>query len=250
MKIVLQKLKHQGIKKILRELTHPTIYIFQVGKVGSSSLIDTFLKHYKGGISHAHRLSALEERGELEIIKWKNIFRLPVIVICPVREPITRTISGFYQNYEWNAGKKFSNTTPVEEQKKIFLRFARHHHRVLEWFDAELRNAFEIDVFAKAFDLDKKWMVCKHKSTKVLIYRTDKDRAEQLKIISEFIGVNIPKWTYANISSEKEYKDSYKEFIDTVKLPDGYLSIMLNSRFSKHFFSKDERDVIRKRWQE
>ena len=249
MKTVLRRLKYQGIKKILRELIHPTIYIFQVGKVGSLSLRDTFLKNYKGRVFHAHHIYQLKKEEELEIIKWKKIFRLPIIVISPVRDPITRTISGFYQNYEGSTGKKFSNTTPVEEQKKIFLRFAKHH-RVLEWFDAKLRNVFEIDVFAKAFDLDKKWMVCKNKSTKVLIYRTDKDRAEQLKIISEFIGVNIPKWTYANISSEKEYKDSYKEFIDTVKLPDGYLSIMLNSRFSKHFFSKDERDVIRKRWQE
>ena len=249
MKIVLQKLKHQGIKKILRELTHPTIHIFQMGKVGSTSLLYTLLKNYKGRVSNNHHLFHLKKKGELEIIKWRRFFRLPIIVISPIREPITRTISAFYHSYEEITGKKFSNTTPVEEQKKRFLRFARHQ-QVLEWFDLELRNAFKINVFSKRFDLDKKWMVYKNKSTKVLIYRADKDRAEQLKIISEFIGANIPKWTYANISSEKEYKDSYKEFIDTVKLPDGYLSVMLNSLFSRHFFSEDERDIIRKRWQE
>lgn len=233
-------------KRVKQVFTAP-IFIFQMGKVGSSSLKSTLTQGDSGLVVHAHDYSRFPDRAKT-ILRWRKRLRLPVYVICPVREPLSRNISAFFQNFKRNTGFEISDREWThDELTDLFLR-EYPHNVCLEWFDVHLRKTFGLDVFSEEFPTEQKWRIYKHKAVRVLIYRSDLDRSAQLDVISKFIGSRISEWTQSNISSEKDYGDLYKRFIRSVKLPEIYITIMCDSRFCRKFWSSEEIDAIKERF--
>ena len=113
-----------------------------------------------------------------------------------------------------------------------------------------LKTTFGIDVFSKPFPINKKWDTYKKGSIRLLVYRTDMNHDDQLKVISQFIRVRINTWTYGNRSEDKDYTEEYKKFCESVTLPDIYISIMNNSSFCRHFWSEEEIAANSKKWKD
>jgi len=44
------------------------------------------------------------------------------------------------------------------------------------------------------------------------------------------------------------YRDLYREFIDTLVLPEPFLALMYESRMTRHFYSPTEIASFRRRW--
>lgn len=231
----------------IRNLSWPPIYLFQMGKVGSASLHSTLSKKYKGIVIHAHTHDTMSEQGK-RLLKWSKLLYLPVYVICPVREPLSRNISAFFQNFKRDTNYDFAERDwTVVELRDLFLE--NYPHNVcLEWFDSNFRPTFGIDVFAKSFPINRKWDVYRRGSIRALVYRSDLEHSEQLDVISRFIGCKIDSWNYSNRSEDKEYSDAYKNFYGSVRLPNIYISIMCKSRYCQHFWSKEEIDAFSKKW--
>jgi len=233
--------------EFLQGIVHPPIYLFQMGKVGSSSLKATLSRKYKGAVIHAHNYGMLNGK-QKGFLKWSKRLNLPVYVICPVREPLSRNVSAFFQNFKRDTGYEFLDREwSAIELRELFLNHYPHNV-CLEWFDKNLRTTFGINVFATAFPVKRKWNTYKKGSIRLLVYRSDLDHSEQLNIVSRFIRCNIDGWIYGNKSAEKEYGEAYRSFCDSVALPDIYISIMCNSLFCRHFWSKEEIDVNSKKW--
>jgi len=233
--------------KRLRKLITTPIFLFQMGKVGSSSLKSTLTENYSGLVVHVHNYQMLTEQ-EKSILRWRKRLRLPVYVICPVREPLSRNISAFFENFNRDTGFEFSDKEWTSDE--LIDLFLRHypHNVCLEWFDSNLRTTFGLDVFSQAFPIQQKWKIYKHKSIRILIYRSDLDRSTQLDLISKLIGRKLSGWTHSNISADKSYGVIYKRFIGSVKLPDIYISIMCNSKFCRNFWSNEEIKTIEDRF--
>ena len=235
-----------NLKTILKSLLTP-LYIFQMGKVGSSSLKLTLPEYLKGQVVHTHSYNAMSIKHQ-RLIELRKDLCLPINVICPIREPLSRNVSAFFQNFKRDTGLEFSNhKLEVSELLNLFLE-NYPHNACLEWFDRHFRPTFNIDVFSEKFPIKRKWNVYKKGSTKVLIYRCDLDKKEQLKVISDFLGVEISKWKYSNISGTKEYNQIYREFCLSAKLPDIYIKLINNSSFCKHFWNEKERIETSKKW--
>jgi len=233
-------------KRLNQVITTP-IFIFQMGKVGSSSLKSTLTQGCSGLVVHAHDYQQFSERAKT-ILRWRKRLRLPIYVICPVREPLSRNISAFFQNFKRDTGFEFSDREWTHgELTDLFLRLYPHNV-CLEWFDTNLRTTFGLDVFSEDFPTEKKWKIYQNKSVRILIYRSDLERSAQLDIISKFVGSKIPGWTQSNISSDKDYGDLYKSFIGSVKLPEIYISVMCNSKFCRKFWSSKEIETIKERF--
>ncbi|MFZ7127495.1 MAG: putative capsular polysaccharide synthesis family protein [Desulfobacterales bacterium] len=210
----------------------------------------TLRKYHHGPVVHAHNAGMLKPNDKT-ILKWRKRLRLPVYVICPIREPISRNISAFFQNFNLDTGLNFSDKNEWLEDEMLDL-FLKHytHNICLEWFDTNLRTTFGVDVFSQPFPIENKWKIYKHKSIRILVYRSDLDRSSQLDLISQFIGNKIPAWSQDNISAEKEYGEVYKKFCSSVKLPDIYISIMCDSKFCRKFWSENEIEAIKNRFKE
>ena len=231
----------------IQELVLPPIYIFQMGKVGSASLHSTLSQKYKGKVIHAHTYETMAPQAK-QVLKWRKRFYLPVYVICPVREPLSRNVSAFFQNFKRDTNYDFSERLwTASELCQLFLE--NYPHNVcLEWFDNDFRKTFQVDVFAKPFPIHRKWETYRRSSVHVLVYRADLEHTEQLNVISRFIGFKIESWNYSNRSEDKEYRDAYQSFYNSVKLPDVYVSIMCKSRFCRHFWSDEEIAAFSKKW--
>jgi len=232
--------------KVKRYL-HTPIYIFQMGKVGSKSLKATLSAKYRGAIVHAHSYKGMSF-SERALLTWRKRLYLPIYVICPIREPLSRNVSAFFQTFKRDTGFDFTEQEwTSSELKDLFLKY--YPHKVCnEWFDKHFRTTFDLDIFSKPFPIERKWNVYKHRSIKVLIFRADLERDEQLRAVSEFIDCKIDNWTFANVSEEKEYSKLHKNFCRSVTLPDIYISLMCKSRFCQHFWSLEEIVAFSSHW--
>lgn len=229
-----------------RMILTPT-YIFQMGKVGSMSLQSTLSRYLKGEVIHAHYYGKMKTRHQ-RLLKVRKNLHLPINVICPVREPISRNVSAFFQNFKKDTGLEFSkHEWEVAELLSLFLNnFC--HNTCLEWFDRHFRSTFDIDVFAEPFPIERKWNIYRKSSIRALIYRSDLDKKDQLEIISRFLGIEISTWKYDNISEKKEYSQIYQDFCLLAKLPDTYIKLMNDSSFCQHFWNEEERMQNSKKW--
>ncbi len=225
----------------------PPIYIFQMGKVGSNSLKSTLYHKTKRLIVSTHRYEKMNPKHQM-LLKWRKRLRLPVYVICPIRDPLSRNVSAFFQTFKRDTGYEFSSQNwTLDELREMFLKHYRHNV-CLEWFDQSFRPTFEIDVFSTPFPTDRKWQTYRQGMIKFLIYRTDIDHSTQLKVISRFLGQDIDEWVYRNVAEEKDYGEAYQALCQSAKLPDIYISLMCNSRYCQHFWTPAEIASLAKRW--
>jgi len=99
-----------------------------MGKVGSISVQWTLNKNYPGLVYHAHRYEALTKKAKI-ILCLRKFLRLPIYVICPIREPISRNISTFFQNFKRDTTFEFSDKKnwTSDELLDLFLRLYPHN---------------------------------------------------------------------------------------------------------------------------
>lgn len=232
---------------MLQAILRTPVVIFQMGKVGSSSLETTLSKKFNGTVIHAHQYATLNANQQRHLA-WRRRLHLPVYLISPVREPIARNISAFFQNFRRDTGLELSaREWTVPELRDLFLQHYPHN-TCLEWFDAHLRTSFGIDVLSEPFPIEKKWHTYKKGSVRLLVYRTDLDHTQQLDIVARFLGCALDRWDYANLSEDKEFAGIYKTFCAAVTLPELYLNLMYQSRFSRKFWSAEEMAEYAKKW--
>jgi uncharacterized protein YktA (UPF0223 family) len=138
------------------------IVVYQMGKVGSLTVYESLLKSsvYQENVFHVHRLNSeivpntkknkfLRELYDNESAhnKWK--------VISLVRDPIARNISAFFHNLEIflpNFYKQYrGNNYDILKLVDVFYK-SYPSNVPNNYFDAEIKTMFDIDVFSTSFD--------------------------------------------------------------------------------------------------
>jgi len=196
------------------------IYIYQMGKVGSSSI--------------RHSL-----KGALEIpvyqvhyFKKNQVYDKNCKIISLVREPIERNFSGFFQNFERVVGIPFAQSNySVQELLDVYLE--KYIHDVpLTWYDTEFNKVTGIDVYSKEFN---KYSIIDN----VLFMQCELPDSKKEELISNFLGINDFTITRTGMSSLATYGKMHRKFVDTVKFPKSYLDTFLGTKFVNHFYSDD-----------
>lgn len=216
----------------------PPVFVYQMGKVASSSVFNSVRQQYNGVCLHAHNFHDSHEiikvRWLYEILKDEDI---PIKVVTMVREPISRNISAFFQNFERDTGSKYSdNKLSVDELKDLFLREYKHDIPI-NWLEDNIHVNFGIDVYKSSFP-DVGYDHYKSGNTELLLFKHDIDDSLKEELLGRFIGNDDFKMLNVNIGGAKEYADTYKSF-KSLKLPKSYLDEMLNTKYAKHFYSDD-----------
>lgn len=223
------------------------IYIFQMGKVGSVSVQDTLAGSLSNKIVHAHCFEEMSQEDQ-ELLTSRHSAGLPITVITPVREPLSRNVSAFFQTFKRDTGFEFT-ARPWNQDELLTLFLQRYpHEESLDWFDISFRPMIGLDIYAEPFPRQQKWQVYTRGSFKVLIYRTDLSRQEQLAVIAGFVGCKVDAWIMGNRAEDKDYAEIYRAFCASAILPEDYISRMSASRFYRHFWSEDEINANADRW--
>lgn len=239
------------------------VLVYQMGKVGSSSIYQSIKK--KQHAIHIHRMNPnnIKEvlfEHEKKGIKRKNFERFGILlnsklnktnkeikIISPIREPIERNISAYFQNLSKFYNDKYAYKK-IETKNLIKNFLKNYNHNVpLEWFDKEILEVFDLDVYSKSFDIKNKYQILEKDNIKLFIFRIDLDDKKIENLLSSFLGKPIELFS-KNVGYDKKYKEAYKDFNNNIELPINYINKMKSSKFMNHFYSKSEIEAIEKKW--
>jgi hypothetical protein len=226
------------------------VIVYQMGKVGSSSVYNSLLKRYAGVVLHAHSFSPDHEDPQIRrLYQWAISKSKPLNVVSLTREPIGTNVSSFFQNFEKFTGEPYANANlSLDELRGMFL--SNYWHDIpLDWFDKNILANFGIDVFATPFP-DKGISTYSHNNVRLLVMRLEIDDNEKIKAIGDFLGLADFQLRNTNIGEENEYAKTYKSFRNSVKLPPDYIARMCESKYFNHFYNKETIEAAKKRWSE
>lgn len=235
----------------LRRRLHaaPPLLIYQMGKVGSSSLKVSLTPNWPGLTIQAHNLIHDKDKRRRVSLVYDRVIQkgAPVFIISPVREPIDRNISAFFQKFERDTGVKYSKATfPIQELIGIFLR-NYHHDTPLTWFDKHLKPLFGIDVYNYGFPANGV-QVIQHNNTKLLLMRSELPDSVKQSAVRDFLSMPDFLLASANVGSQKEYGETYRRFRDAFIAPDWYIKQMYESKFFNHFYDNAHKNNCIKKW--
>ena len=233
-----------------------------MGKNGSASVYQTLKTRFPHlNIFHVHFLSdsGLEEaeafanrNGQtLEANKIKTVIdqnpNKVLRIITLVREPMARDVSDLFHNLSIYMKKFGMKEFDIDELINNFLNKFDYEY-TLEWFDKELRNFLNIDVFEIPFPHDVKYKILKKGRIEVLIMRTEDLSNVFCDAMKEFTGVHFKKLINSNVARNKEYAQLYFSFIEALPVTAKNLDERYNTKYTHHFYTDEEIDRFRKKW--
>lgn len=209
------------------------VIVYQMGKVGSSSISDSLKAYGIRPVFHIHKFNPppnnYGKRVYRDIIKKKRKANF----ITSVREPIARNISsfgGFIRNHP-----KYS----VDDFVKRFPLYHKEEDRGLKWFDEELKAITGINVFKHPFPKQRGWNVINKGNFRLLILKIEKDDRILEKAIINFLDLKRD-FTLNRTNVTRKKTELYKKFKNKVIIPKWYIDKMLNSKYCHHFYSEKE----------
>jgi hypothetical protein len=251
------------------DLQDQAVFVYQCGKVGSTTLCDSL---EAAGIrsSHCHTLVEYSSNEAFlsECSKLRDDYRGKMII--PVREPIARDISQYFQLLQFRlellcgecevdglmsgflklfydpiCGKQNYNGTYIQAER-IFNECKRGQQYT--WFDLELKKYFGVDVFEYPFDTEKGYSVINTGKFDIMLLQLEKMNELQSEI-GDFLGIPQFKFLSSNRGEAKEYKFLYQEFKENLKLPKGYVDFYYkNNKDVTHFYSEEQVEKFYEKW--
>jgi len=172
--------------------------------------------------------------------------RLKVMTL--IREPVAHNVSMFFQLLGRYIGPDVeASECDTDELIDIFIE-KYMHWRPLTWLDAEVKTNFGIDIYQYPFPAERGYTVISQGKTDLLVLRCEMDDRSKEHAIANFLGLDEFEIVRSNVRSEKPEAQKYEEFKRRIELPPALLDQMYDSKFSRHFYSREERNRFRERW--
>ncbi|GAA5142129.1 putative capsular polysaccharide synthesis family protein [Thalassotalea piscium] len=241
-----------------------TIFIYQMGKVGSTSLEHSipgaihihafYLKNHtcpvrvKGLAKFGWRyfIYSIEQAFFSALLRWTFKKRKHTKIITLVREPRSRNLSMFFHDLDAYLFAAHTNclstrnkplSTRVQSKDLIEQVYNEEfdHLYALNWFEKEFKPMTGIDIYSTAFDKDLGYSQISNGNISVLCVRTDR-LDSSVEIIEKFIGKQLIM-VNSNSAETKWYSDLYQHFALSYKLPETIEKKIITSKFYQHFFN-------------
>ncbi len=254
----------------------PPILIYQMGKVGSSSVYNSVKNAgSSGGVYQIHFLNKenLEQISKTYFdqsttLTPKHIFFSRVLqkkiashpeaawkIITIVRDPIGRVISDFFENPGIHARNLVGIDGRIDIDgakaylQKRFADFRESEDYVCNWFDREMKPTFGIDVFAYDFPHSDGYQIITENTISLLILRMEDLSRTFETAIMQFL--HLPKavsLSKANVGDTKEYATQYKGIQKTILLPENVCRRIYDTKYAKHFYDQTTREQFTEKW--
>lgn len=245
------------------------IFLYQMGKVGSTSLEVAF-QSSGVPVHHIHSLGGdfsdqfrfhrtrLPLRRRIENRLFGTAQRLllnlpnrPARVLTLVREPLARNLSAFFQllrNVIWEDSR--FNTRDDRDLIPLltdaFHRYFRQNSS-MTWIDREIRGQLGIDLYSHLFDPAQGWMRIRQRHIDLLVVRAE-NLDQCVPVISQFTGIaelHLPK---VNLSDRKWYGTLYRDFRESYVPSPALLDELYDTLYMRHFYSAEETARFRQQW--
>lgn len=239
-----------------------TVLIYQMGKVGSTSYSFSLQSLPNITAFHVHRMLptsnfqminnfihkkrvdlAIKERQWMELYDKIILENRPVYIISAVREPISRNISAFFENKSFFFKDDEGLTNIIKKFMKNY-----NHNIPFSWYNEQIKKALNIDIFDFAFDKEKGYQVINKNNIKLLLMTSEMEDIEKEKAIMNFLNLQNFSIQARNISSQKEYANTYKKFKEKIIFPEKFVNSMLENEFIYYFYTDKMIDKFKHKW--
>lgn len=237
----LQKLSDSCWYYYLKFSSPTPVFIFQMAKVGSSTVFFSLKDFYRGFLLHAHDFSPHHRLSKVRALYqyYQKHPEAPIKLITLVRDPINRNISTFFQDYERYNGEQFEGSQLTHKTLKANFLNNLKHEQPLIWMD-RLKDQFGIDVYSKRFIGKDHLLFGNEQNVELILFRHDLDNERKAALLREFLGLKKLEVRNFNTSIRRVYGAAYRNFKKELKLPQAYLDRMKNSRYYQHFYAAEE----------
>lgn len=247
---LINKIK-RGYSRVFSASAVNAIFIYQMGKVGSSTLDDSI-----PGAVHLHTLYGnppckvlidLERRG-----LWRGVgflydllrrlairLRSEIRIITVIRDPVQRNVSMFFQDFPYwyveyarhnRSAYRSSDASLVES---IYASVFPHEY-VDEWFDLEIKRLTGIDVYAYPYDKYKGFNLYINGKYKLLLLEM-RLIERNWSILEEFVGAKL-NLVKSNVGEDKWYGPIYSKHKADLLANDQINQRVRRGKFFKKFY--------------
>lgn len=252
------------------------IAVYQMGKVGSSSLLATVEELLPNRlVLHIHNTTdeGLETTLQRSNVRGRaypgpmfyagQYFKKEIAsplgerwnLISLTRDPVARNFSGFFQSLNlWapDALEQYARSRRTGVFESLLATFLNDypHSRSSQWFDDELSPSVGVDILNQRFDVSAGYSIYRDWKADLLLIRMENLSACYRNALSEFFQTDTSSLPLINRNegSGKRYRDLYRDFMYWIRLPPSYLREMYSSRYARHFYSPSELESFRRRW--
>ena len=256
--------------------TYPPILIYQMGKVGSSSIRKSLQNlNLQNPIAYIHYLSwssiqSVEQyylkqstsevpshiQFSKEVRKMIDQFlgKIRFKIISLVRDPVARDISSTFQNIEIGLPQLLNMDTQKATDEVItylvnaFKKFDESQDEVCTWFDNEIRDIFQFDIFSIPFNTSRGYQIYSTLYSDILVIRLENLIECCQEAFYKFLGIQNFSLLNENTGKKKWYADIYQKTLSEIIIPEKILKKIYQSRFSKHFYTDLERSNFIQKW--
>lgn len=241
------------------------VIVYQMPKTGSGSITHSLKKHGVKNVFHLHEITPNHHYPKYTHQIAKSLYNLileqhlPVKIITATREPISMSVSNFFQQLYSKKGRIYENESIRERVNKgnltisdlidIFLSSYPHNY-ALKWFDDNVKNIFNIDVYSQTFPKEEGFLWLKNDNIDLITIKSENDDSVKEKYISELLCLKDFKIERTNITTEKKFNlgNKYSEFRKEIKFSEEYINSMYDSKYTKHFYTEMEIEKFKSFW--
>lgn len=260
----------------LDKMLYTPILIYQMGKVGSSSVYASLkTANIPNSLFNIHQLSHNGFQRKESWLNFNNITnvhdelkydkrirsmidsnrqKLDWKIITMTREPIGVEISGIFENINIFFKQRYDLNQKLKKDET--LDFLYEHFDKLDittnyysnWFDEELKDVFDVDVYSKPYDFYNGFSFISKGNVSVLVIRLEDLKKSFTNAIYQFLGLERIELASENIGNRKVYSREYNEILEALSLPQSICEKMYTSKYAKHFYTKDEVSHFINKW--
>lgn len=216
------------------------VLIYQMGKVGSTTLWKSISKYEK--CLHVHHLNPnIDTPDDLidDYIYCNRLLKMNNLkIITMIREPITRFISDYFSDSHFYSEKR------IMEDLLEQLDFQSEKNYPFEWFKNELEYFTSINVFDYDFDKERGYGIIKKNNFEILCLQTERMRFNE-QVIGEFLGIeNFHLCEDVNVGDRKASRFAYKKVRENIEIPYRIIERYYggNNQAMNHFYSVGDQE--------
>jgi len=257
-------------RRAFSNLTAPPILIYQMGKVGSTTVYDSLrAAALPNAIFHLHFISGdfRENKKNLKAVgidpppyhfylgdAVRKVLPRPCKIISLVRDPIAVVVSGVFQN-PYFANEEIRTATGTIDHEKALkyleseLSDQSAYSYVNDWFDREPKQAFGIDVFSQPFPVNVGYTIYGKADVEALVIRLEDLVQKGPKAISDFLNLEKPLvLKQGNARTESRDGEAYQHTLKKLRLNELVCREIYSSKFVRHFYSETMIEQFISKW--